>query len=188
MVYHGKGRLGNLRLSRQRKRPLPPHLSAYYPDFEPVVLDLNHFNPRKLRPKGYHFLASALLALKYSRDENYLAQNFVDIVAFESSDDPKNRYKVVALLHYLALLLNVTKEKFQTMVSTLPSQQAKVAKSAFEDILDAGRVEGLAKGRTDTLREKNLRLIRLHPEWSDAYIAELIGEEVAWVAEIRRLA
>ena len=31
VVYHGKGELGNLRLSRQRKRP-PPHLSAYYPD------------------------------------------------------------------------------------------------------------------------------------------------------------
>jgi hypothetical protein len=132
LIYHGK-----LPIQQESPRTLfpsaPEYLLEYVPKFKYVLLDTARIPDDKIERLGKSVLRNVFLALKYSRDENFLRDYWRKILIFavELQENPKYAFIIKSTLFYMYSVSKTIQQKINEPEQHFMPQEAGVVLPPF---------------------------------------------------------
>jgi predicted transposase/invertase (TIGR01784 family) len=194
LLYHGKEPI-----SKETPAVLfpkaPPDLLPFVPAFDYVLLDVCRLPDELLENLRFLLLRNILLALKYSRDENYLRQNWKKIIIFASElrNTGSHLELFQATIIYMSRVSNIFNENIIEMDNVLSSAEQLVVKphviKLYEDAMEKGIQKGVRQGLQQGVQEGIVKVlsafIKKNPDWTDKQIAPSFEVSEELVRQVR---
>lgn len=183
LLYHGKQRWRYQKLSGLFDN-MEEELKVYLPDFEYIFHDLGELDDAEIRRLNNKFLAASFLALKYAFNKELLEQNALDILLL-------SRESREGLQKSLIIYLFSRSELKEGMLDSLPENLKSNVMNTLDIYVEKGKKQGIEIGlkKGEKLRLEKLWLmienIIKNTDWDDRQIAEVTGESMEFVREVR---
>ena len=183
LIYHGSVPLGK-ELPENLFPDAPPELLRFVPRFDYVLLDLASMSESDIDKMEFHALKNVFLALKYSRNEKYLKQNWKKVIIFASEfkDDKAYHYIIQATITYMISVSKTVEQNLEKMDTVLSPEETVMVRPFFiEKYFQEGMQEGEQKGMLRIL----YKFIQNNPNMSDLEIAQSFDVDIKLVKMAR---
>ena len=190
VVYHGRQRWETRAFSEDFPG-IPEDFLPFLPLFEYQLTNISAIPDEMITSRDeLRALRSVLLALKYAFDEAALKQNFQKILIF--ADELQNEKVVVMffsrVFEYLQRRTVLENETIIEIINNLPKDKKDMARSTYDNIIQAGIEKGIEQGIGLGIERKAhefiISLIR-NTAFTDEKIASLVDVSVEQVRKIR---
>ena len=158
----------------------PPELLRFVPRFDYVLLDLASLSESDIDKMGFQALKNVFLALKYSRNEKYLKQNWKKVIIFASEfkDDEAYHYIIQATITYMISVSKTVEQNLEKMDTVLSPEETVMVRPFFiEKYFQDGKQAGML-----LLLHK---FIQHNPNMSDQDIAQSFDVDIKLVKMAR---
>lgn len=186
VLYHGTGLF--VKDAAENLFPdLPPQFLKYIPTFEYDLVDLNTFSDETLDTLKTIYLSRFLLALKHSRNEQYIEifwKKFIILAAERANNEEILNFSIATAMYMSATSQSFNK-KIMNMENLLSAEEALKYKPYFLELYEKGVEEGIEKGIQEGIEKGIMNFIKNNPGWSDAQVAAAFEIEVVLVQKIR---
>jgi predicted transposase/invertase (TIGR01784 family) len=173
IFYHGKGKW-NIRPMTDYFKNIGQELKPYIPQFNYELVNISQYTDKDIFAFNIGLLKNVLLALRYSRDKNYLRQHFgLLFIKLETYiQTPNDLDFIKTMLVYLLKNTEFSTQEITDMVKQIPSPLNNIAMSSYDLLIEKGKKEGMQQGIEKEKIEviKNARLEGLDIE----FIAKLV--------------
>ncbi len=171
-------------------------LRRYIPLFMYELTDVNTYTDDVILALNVRFLRNALLLFKYGRNQEFVAENFELFFVTRKEEDtwnPRIRNFFHKAFVYLILISNFGKREVNKIIQKLPSRIKQIGMSTYEQLIEAGKIEGLEKGeqigleKAEQIRLKKeaAAICRLYQKGSPIqFIADVLDLEESYVREV----
>lgn len=151
VIYHGERPLAK-ESPESLFKGAPKDILSYVPHFDYVLLDLSQIATERLEQLEFLFLRNILLALKQSRNAEYVDVFWEKIIIFAIGVRQKSLdYELFkATVIYLNSSSNVFNQKLKQMENALSAAEQQEIKpfllQMYEEWMEKGEVKGIEKG------------------------------------------
>jgi predicted transposase/invertase (TIGR01784 family) len=169
----------------------PSALLPFVPSFKYILLDVCRLPDDLLENLPFLRLRNILLAMKYSRDEKYLRENWKKIIIFapEFRNTGEHREIFQATVIYMSRVSTVFNENITEMEKALSQAEYSDVKpyiiQLYENWLNQGLEKGMQKGLEKGFIKALSTFIKQNPDWSDRQIAKSFDVQEDLVKEVR---
>lgn len=175
-------------------------LLSFVPSFDYILLDIQRIPDAQLEMLEFLYLRNILLALKYSRNENYIDQFWQKIVIFAPVNTQMSVRDLLlqATIYYLTFSSITFQQKLNTMSTSAEMTQHPEVKTILEELYEQGMAKGMEtgiekgiekgvkKGIEKGMEKMLLAFMRHHPGLDDKAVAEVMEVDAAFVALVRK--
>ncbi len=176
LLYHGKGKWEYRKVSSLFPNSLS-EWKQYIPDYDYIYNNLGGISDEEVEKLQNKFLLASLLALKYSFQKNWLAQNAIRILIL-SENVAENLQRNLAV--YLFANSNLNEQEIVNLLESLPLKLKETVMNTLDIVEEKGVKKGIEMGVTNVARN-----LLLNTDFSMEKIATLTGMSVESVAKIR---
>jgi predicted transposase/invertase (TIGR01784 family) len=180
---------------------VPEAFYRYAPTFEYVLVDIQRLSDETIDTLHFLLLRNILLALKHSRDEQYLAQNWRKVVIFAAELRDQNQHLEIfkATLIYLSRTSQVFNKNIVNMDHILSAAEQQVVKPHIIQLceeqfekglsqgLEKGLSQGLEKGLSQGMESAILTFMRANSDWTNEKIASTFDVKIELVKRLRTM-
>lgn len=170
------------------------------PSFDYILLDIQRIPDVQFEMLEFLYLRNILLALKYSRNENYIDQFWQKIVIFAPVNTQMSVRDLLlqATIYYLTFSSITFQQKLNTMSTSAEMTQHPEVKTILEELYEQGMAKGMEtgiekgiekgvkKGIEKGMEKMLLAFMRHHPGLDDKAVAEVMEVDAAFVALVRK--
>ena len=160
----------------------------FIPNFEYHLTDLFEETDESIEEMAAGMLVSTFLLFKHRGDEEYLKiaceKVFVYWKAYKETET--GRMFTHAISKYIHTNFPIEKEGLNEIIERVPEPLKNEIMMLKERLLLEGKIEGKIEGKMSKELEFILQLIKVSPNFSDDYIAALVGTTTKRVADLRK--
>lgn len=173
----------------------PQDLLPYVPSFAYAILDIANITDTVLENLNFLLLRNILLALKHSRNADYIDKYWEKIVIFAPTVRSESISTQIwqATILYLGRTSKVFNKKIKEMDNLLSTSEKLEFKPFFlsliEEGMEKGIEKGIEKGKEQGIQQGMAQLlssfIRKNPDVNDKTLAELFDIDESLVRRVR---
>jgi predicted transposase/invertase (TIGR01784 family) len=135
VVYHGKQGWRKRKMRAYFGKKLPPSLLPYLPEFDYIFTNVRDLSNLQILELCHGLLINAFLMLKHIWEPEYIMEN--PQLVFINLNEPNNQQDfIVIMLAYLLKNTEISREKVQNFVQTLPKALNPSVMSAYDLIIE----------------------------------------------------
>jgi predicted transposase/invertase (TIGR01784 family) len=190
LIYHG-----SVPLTKDTPATLfmgaPEEMLPFVPQFDYIMLDLSQISSESLENLHFLLLRNILLALKQSRNNQYVDQYWQKIVIFAA--EVRNESIVTELFQATVIYLNysssIFNQKLQEMEKVISAAEQTELKpflqKMYEQWLEKGMEKGIEKGMEKGMEKLLISYMHAYPEAKDSSIAQMFDIPLDIVVKAR---
>jgi predicted transposase/invertase (TIGR01784 family) len=147
ILFHGEGKWNN-RPMAEYFEGIGPELLRYIPQFNYELINLGQYSAEQITAFKVGLLKNVLLALRYSRDEDYLRKNFglLFVETEECIETTTGTNFIKTMLVYLLKNTEFSDLEIDDMVKQIPSPINNLAMSSYDVLIHKGLRQGIEQG------------------------------------------
>ena len=131
---------------------VPEDLLQFVPSFNYLILDTALLTEETIENLKFYALRNVLLALKYSRDENYLRENWKKVIIFATKfkTDKSYFFVIQSTITYMVSISKTIQQNLSNIDKVLTADEQEMVRPFFlQKYIQEGRVEGRQEGRQE---------------------------------------
>lgn len=183
LIYHG-----TQPIVKETPAMLFPGASAdqlsYVPAFNYEIVDITRLSDEAIHTMHFLLLRNIFLALKYGRNEKYVATYWEKIIIFapEKRNDSIHFNLFQATVLYLNRISPQFNNNIKNMNAALSSAEQEVIKPYLVELYEQGIEKGIEQGIEKTV----LLFLKKNADWTDEQIARTFDVKKEWVQQLRK--
>jgi hypothetical protein len=165
----------------------PLDLLRFVPLFDYLILDTALLTEETIENLKFLALRNILLALKYSRDEKYLRENWKKVIIFATKfkTDKSYFFVIQSTITYMVNISKTVQQNLSNIDSVLTSNEQEMVRPFFlQKYIQEGRQEGRVEGLVIAIH----KFMKKNPNMGVKQVAELFEVEIEIVEQARLLA
>ena len=194
LIYHG-----SVPLTKETPANLflgaPEEMLPYVPQFDYIMLDLSQISSESLENLKFLLLRNILLALKQSRNKQYVDKYWEKIVIF--APQVRNQSIVTELFQatviYLSYSSTIFNQKLQEMEKVISATEQtelkpllqKMYEQWLEKGIEKGMEKGMERGMEKGMEKMLISYMHTYPEAKDSFIAQMFDIPLDLVSKAR---
>jgi predicted transposase/invertase (TIGR01784 family) len=171
----------------------PLELLPFVPTFDYVLLDIGSIADEHLENLQFLLLRNILLALKHSRNDDFIDSNWKKIIIF--APEAISMSHLLEIFQATAIYMSRTSAIFNRKIKDMDAVLSETEKAAvkpyliqlYEEWREKGISEGIEKGVEKGIEQLLITFIQNNTSWSDQQIAASFNIPEAKVKKIRTL-
>lgn len=151
IVYHGSAKW-QYKPFKDYFKDFDEDFAAFLPNVYYWLTDLQKYPDAMIKKFEASFLPKIFLAFKHYRDKNYIKDQFVSLLFFDTSNE-ENRDKIYYFFEILTLYLchisDIGMDEFDKKMEKLVEPLKSEAMTTYKRLINKGHEEGREKGREE---------------------------------------
>ncbi len=186
VIYHGEQPWQKEKMAELFPN-VPLGFRRFVPEMDYIFINVSDLSDEQIEGLALMVLSKLLLTLKHGRDADFVAQNFGKMAFYSpilhQRELAENLFSLTTI--YLVSISSLNLNNMNTAINEMPPLEQEQLNSWLYKTIVENQEKGWKKGREEGREEIVWNVIKKHPDWTNAQIADLIEVNIEMVAKIR---